>query len=285
MNQRTIKSLEVPIDRNFDEKFANKLAMKESFNKHLYRPNTYLHKWWARRCGTTFRNILKYLSDDIENHDYYSPGGLEGKTILDPMMGGGTTLHEAIRLGGNVIGVDIDPIPVLQARASLTEIPLNELEDAFSDFYSTLRKELSQYYRTVCNECGKTSEAQYFLYGLKKSCKCKTVLSIDSTILRYESDGSIIKICPKCHEIYKDKDHQCKNENENITPLIEKGDKECNVCKHKYKENIDIPYSQRYVPFAIVGKCEQHGLFFKNISNEDKKLIEKARSEALREIF
>lgn len=30
------------------------------------------------------------------------------------MMGGGTILHEAIRLGANVIGYDIDPIPVLQ---------------------------------------------------------------------------------------------------------------------------------------------------------------------------
>ncbi|HFC12194.1 MAG TPA: DUF1156 domain-containing protein, partial [Anaerolineae bacterium] len=106
-----------PIDTEFPVEFVNQLAEKESYNKHLYRPNTYLHKWWARRCGTTFRQILKQLVTKPNQQNYYVPGGLEGKIILDPMMGGGTTLHEAIRLGANVIGADIDPIPVVQARA------------------------------------------------------------------------------------------------------------------------------------------------------------------------
>ena len=54
-------------------------------------------------------------------------------------MGGGTTLHEAIRLEANVIGADIDPIPVLQARATLSEIPLTRLEAAFEQLFHTLR--------------------------------------------------------------------------------------------------------------------------------------------------
>jgi putative DNA methylase len=110
------------IDNFFPEQLAEELARQEAFNKHLYRPNTYLHKWWARRCGSTFRTILKQFVSDPERRDYYAPGGLEGKIVLDPMMGGGTTLHEAIRLGANVIGADIDPIPVVQARATLTQV-------------------------------------------------------------------------------------------------------------------------------------------------------------------
>ena len=113
--QLTLQFDSSPIERNlidseFDATFANVLAETEAYNKHLYRPNTYLHKWWARRCGTTFRAILKHLVRDLSKRDYYSPGGLEGQIILDPMMGGGTTLHEAIRLGANVIGADLDPI-------------------------------------------------------------------------------------------------------------------------------------------------------------------------------
>src|SRR5262245_18086895 len=104
----------VPIDDSFPEQAANAIGQVESFNKHLFRPNTYLHKWWARRSGSTFRFILKGLVTDPQARDYYAPGGLEGITILDPMIGGGTTLHEAIRLGANVIGFDCDPIPVLQ---------------------------------------------------------------------------------------------------------------------------------------------------------------------------
>lgn len=94
------------IDSKFNVEFANALAEIEAYNKHLYRPNTYLHKWWARRCGTTFRAILKHLVRDQAKQDFYAPGGLEGQIILDPMMGGGTTLHGAIRLGANVVGSD-----------------------------------------------------------------------------------------------------------------------------------------------------------------------------------
>jgi len=85
------------IDSHFDAEFANALAEIEAYNKHLYRPNTYLHKWWARRCGTTFRAILKHLVRDQAKQDYYAPGGLEGQIILDPMMGGGTTLETVMK--------------------------------------------------------------------------------------------------------------------------------------------------------------------------------------------
>ncbi|HEY1410056.1 MAG TPA: hypothetical protein VF434_14020, partial [Promineifilum sp.] len=126
------------IDTAFDVDFADRLARFETYNKHNYRPNTYLHKWWGRRCGSTFRLILKGLVEDPEERSYYAPGGLEGKIILDPMMGGGTTLHEAIRLGASVIGVDVDPIRVLQGRATLTEVPLPELIAAFDEFQAQL---------------------------------------------------------------------------------------------------------------------------------------------------
>ena len=112
------------MDDSFPEKFVDELSRLEVYNKHLFRPNTYLHKWWARRCGSTFRAILKQFVPNVNRRDYYAPGGLEGKIVLDPMMGGGTTLHEAIRLGANVIGADIDPIPVVQARATLTQAAL-----------------------------------------------------------------------------------------------------------------------------------------------------------------
>ena len=68
-----------PIDSEFDIELADSLAKLESYNKHLYRPNSYLHKWWARRCGTTFRAILKSLVVDEAQRDFYAAGGLAGK--------------------------------------------------------------------------------------------------------------------------------------------------------------------------------------------------------------
>ena len=109
---------------SFPEKFVDKLSQREVFNKHLYHPNTCLHKWWARHCGSTFRAILKQFVNDEKQRDYYSPGGLEGRIVLDPIMGGSTTLHEAIQLRANIIGADIDPIPIAQARATLAPASL-----------------------------------------------------------------------------------------------------------------------------------------------------------------
>jgi adenine-specific DNA methylase len=138
--KRQKPSSSVPIDKSFPEQEANELAHLESYNKHLFRPNTYLHKWWARRSGTTFRFILKQLVTEAKLRDYYAAGGLEGITILDPMMGGGTTLHEAIRLGANVIGYDLDPIPVLQARASMSQVLLNRRNWYSGIFYTSSKR-------------------------------------------------------------------------------------------------------------------------------------------------
>jgi DNA modification methylase len=40
----------------------------------------------------------------------------QGDTVLDPMCGSGTTLHEALKLGHNAIGIDINPEYIELAR-------------------------------------------------------------------------------------------------------------------------------------------------------------------------
>ncbi len=246
------------IDEHFPEEFASRLSQLETFNKHLFRPNTYLHKWWARRCGTTFRAILKQFVPDVERRDYYAPGGLEGKIVLDPMMGGGTTLHEAIRLGASVIGADIDPIPVAQARASLTRIALGELRAAFDRFFAALRREIGPYFQTECPYCAKPTDIQYVMHGLRKRCACGEVVQIDQYELRHEANRTV-RINPETWAI---------GDGTRELPalptgrrLVTKTDTSCTVCGRKYGELLDEPYYHRYVAFAIVGNCPQHGLF------------------------
>lgn len=261
------------IDVSFPEEFADDLSRCEAFNKHLFRPNTYLHKWWARRCGSTFRTILKQFVFNPERRDYYSPGGLEGKIVLDPMMGGGTTVHEAIRLGANVIGADIDPIPIVQARASLTQIKLKDLRGAFKQFFNDLYNNLGRYFQTECPVCEQTLDSQYTLYGLRKSCSCGEVVQIDQYDLRHETDRTI-RIWPQNWEI-----------NDSLYPpvdtvstvrLITKAEKVCPICKQKYQELLNIPYYARYVPIAVVGTCSEHGLFFRVPGEADLARIDEA---------
>lgn len=252
---------ESPIDAHFDATFADALATYETYNKHHYRPNTYLHKWWGRRCGSTFRLILKGLVEDETSQSYYAGGGLAGKIILDPMMGGGTTLHEAIRLGASVIGVDVDPIPVLQARATLTRRPLAALQAGFDEFFAGLAEASGDLSRTHCPTCDEALPLWYALYGLRRRCECGEVLVVDSLIMRHEPNGTTLRWCPECGLLRNGGVHQCASGGVRI---VEKGQRDCLQCRRPYQELTDTPFYARYVMLAVAGHCPDHGLFHKS---------------------
>lgn len=257
----------VGIDTAFPVGTVNALAGVETFNKHLFRPNTYLHKWWARRSGTTFRAILKQLADDPARRDYYAMGGLENKVILDPMMGGGTTVHEAIRLGARVIGSDIDPIPVLQARASLLRLPLAAKAAVFQQFVEQLSAQLAPLFETACPTCQGSAEAQFVLYGIKKACACRTALMVDSLVLREEADGRVVRLAPDTGEVYIS---ATPRDAVGVLTIYEKSARICPDCQQPFAEQKDIPYWQRYAPLVVVGQCPAHGQFFKAVDDADR---------------
>jgi len=103
----------VQIDTRFPLNQLNELARMESYNKHYYRPPNYLHKWWARRLGSVFRTIIlgTFLEGDQDVWEaYYRRVDFGDKIVLDPFMGGGTTVVEALRLGCKIVGVDLNPV-------------------------------------------------------------------------------------------------------------------------------------------------------------------------------
>lgn len=51
---------------------------------------------------------------------------LPGETVLDPMMGSGTTILEAFLLGRRGIGFDIDPLAVMLAKAKVSTISYHD---------------------------------------------------------------------------------------------------------------------------------------------------------------
>ena len=197
-------------------------------------------------------------------------------TVLDPMMGGGTTLHEAIRLGANVIGADIDPIPVLQARATLTHAEITDLRTAFNEFFSSIYNNLRHCFETECPTCEKTVDSQYTLYGLSKFCDCGKVVQIDQYNLRQEEDRTIC-ICPESWDIITGETRV----HATISParLVTKSEKVCDICESEYQELLDLPFYSRYIPIAIVASCIEHGIFFRPPSISDLARIQSADNE------
>lgn len=98
------------IEHGFPIVPISRLAERESWRKELGRPLYHIHKWWATRLGSVFRAIvLGALSDADTNiwDEFYEKHDFRGKVVLDPFMGSGTTLGEALKLGCSVVGCDI----------------------------------------------------------------------------------------------------------------------------------------------------------------------------------
>src|SRR5438477_7093798 len=104
---RLIESDDFPIA------FLSRLAERESWRKEIHRPVYHVHKWWATRLGSVFRSIilggLKGEGADLLSC-FYQSNDYGNTVVLDPFMGSGTTLGEALKLGCRVVGCDINPV-------------------------------------------------------------------------------------------------------------------------------------------------------------------------------
>ncbi len=90
------------ITKDFPIERLNEIVLKEANAK---KPIHQIHKWWARRLGSIFRMIIltTFSPSDISENEFwrkfYHKTDFRGKIILDPFMGGGTTVIEALKLG------------------------------------------------------------------------------------------------------------------------------------------------------------------------------------------
>ena len=257
----------VPIDDHFPVDLANRLAAREVYNKHHYRPNSYLHKWWARRCGTTFRLILKGLVDDEAARAFLAPAGLQNKIIMDPMMGGGTTVHEAIRLGANVIAADIDPIPVLQARATLTDIPLITLESAYTEFSQELSARLAPHFAADAPD-GEPGMLRFLLYGSRRKCHCATVVMVDTFKLKHRPHVAI-----QPGEKMLQVAGKTIGSIELTERLVSRQETHCPYCGRRYEAVVALPYPQQLVPLIVVGRTQLGEIFYRPVQVTDLQRI------------
>ncbi len=71
----------MPLEDNFDATFAAGLALQEKQIQQSYRPVIGVHKWFARRPGTLFRNLLlsEYNGDVPLRDSYYRVAPARGR--------------------------------------------------------------------------------------------------------------------------------------------------------------------------------------------------------------
>jgi hypothetical protein len=213
------------IEDGFPIAEINRLAIPE---RNYFKPIYQMHKWFARRASCVFRAILlaalKPAGTDIMAEfykDHANDPDTQGKAILDPFMGGGTTVVEALRLGCTVTGIDLNPVAWFIVKTEVEPVAANELDAAFDRLASRkvawsgkpLRQTLHDLYRTAApwtseEVCGLPQSDIIYNFWAKSAvctnptCRKQVPLFSDyivagkSPTIRYYEECT----CPSCNE-------------------------------------------------------------------------------------
>ena len=162
------------IEENFPYDRITRLALKE---RRKPRPYHLIHPWPARRPGILFRALIlaSLLPANREAlfWKYLLRGGVleyaRNVIMLDPFMGSGTSLFEALSLGLKVVGVDINTIAWFIVKTSLRKINIIELENVASLVLNNLRQLADKIYVTRDPETGNKviAKAYYWVKVIK----------------------------------------------------------------------------------------------------------------------
>jgi len=128
------------------------------------KPIYQMSKWWARRRSSVFRSMLiaaateapddPYESAKIVWDHYYcnhqKAGSFKKLRVLDPFMGGGTTLVEGSRLGMQMTGVDLNPVAWFVVKNELACSDPEQVRALFDHIEAEVKPQIQPFYTTTC---------------------------------------------------------------------------------------------------------------------------------------
>ena len=152
------------IEKDFPFEEIDEIAELESYRKEINRPIYHIHKWWAKRLGSVFRSIVSGSLSENNWKEFHEKQNYEGRVVLDPFMGSGTTLGEAAKLGAKVIGCDVNPVSTFLVRQALTSINICDLESEFKAIEKDVKEEIQYFYTTKTSEKSKPTPALYYFW-------------------------------------------------------------------------------------------------------------------------
>lgn len=278
-------TLELMIEKHYDVPFVANLARREKQIQQNYRPIIAVHKWFARRPGTLFRALMLSEFSDLPLQDaFYQTGNLQGKTIADPFMGGGTPLLEANRMGADVLGRDINPMSYWIVRQEMEHLDLDAYQMASGKLRAALEEDIGHLYRTKCEKCGADdASVKYFLWVKTIPCKgCGKILDLFPGYLVAEDirHPQNVFVCPGCGKLTETPNRKhpglCQHCNAH---LLTAGPARRNGCtcpkcetRNSYPNGAQAPMEHRL--FALEYHCrhcktDHKGRFFKTPDKRD----------------
>lgn len=177
---------------------VSRIAEYESWRKELHRPATYVHKWWARRLGSVFRQTLLAVAPQATR----PADALDGLVVYDPFAGSGTTLVEAAKLGAHVVGRDINPVATLTQRQALQAWDFGEVERMFAVVEAACRADID----ALFVDADGLPVLHYFWVAVADCPTCSDDVELFSSYIfakhAYTARFPLAHAtCPRCHAV------------------------------------------------------------------------------------
>ena len=263
--------------------------------------------------GVSVDNLVNNIDDvTMENPeslwDYYPKDvRIKNKKILDPFMGGGTSLVEASRFGAESVGIDLNPVAwfVNKKQLEAWQTPVEQIEGALDEISEQVREELLQYYKTPCPNGDHHADVMYNFWVKELDCvSCDHTVSLfkDYRVAkgRYDDDDKYNVLCPDCEQIFLVDDwkeectcdatvdgakcgHTFVPKNGNVS----RGSYTCPECgqKHSISDAVTERNGFDLKPYALeyyCTHCDDRGSSrseykgYKSVGEHDRNLIKKA---------
>ena len=285
------------IENDFPIGALSALAERESWRKEVYRPVYYIHKWWARRIGSVFRGII--IGSCIESDSdffssFYGKNDFSSVTILDPFMGSGVTIGEAVKLGCRAIGRDINPVAVTVVRAALSEYSIDEVNKTYEIIEEKVKSKIQRYYKSS-NHSGELSDVLYYFHVKYLSCpNCDEEIELFKSRIFSKNavpkkDSSARSLCPSCgainHIEYNSSSVTCDGCLTAYNPQlgnVRGAIVECPHCKESFKLVDYMKHSSTPLPTKIYAKMvlnQDGNKQYEVVNDYDRGILEEVSKE------
>jgi adenine-specific DNA methylase len=283
------------LETKFPADFLSRLSRDET---HARKPVYMMHRWWARRPGTVFRGILlgAFMEENLP-HEYFKqlmvrPLNLNGKIVVDPFMGGGTTIIEGLRLSCKVIGIELNPVAWFITKKEVEKVDVDNIKKELERLEENVGRKIKEYYKTICPKCKGQAEVINFFWVKKITCeKCGKEVRLFPNFKLAEHNKNRFKVfCPKCYNIFDVKEEStpivCTQCNEEFIPskgYTQGTDYICNNCGYRSKILNAVKRTKErpsFELFALEFYCPTCDLReFKKVEEFDLALYKKAIEE------
>ncbi len=128
------------------------------------KPIYQMSKWWARRRSSVFRSMLIAAATEapedrtkatalVWDHYYANhqkAGSFKDLKVLEPFMGGGTTVVEGSRLGFAVTGIDLNPVAWFVTKNEVACSDPEQVKALFDHIQRVVKPQVQPFYATTC---------------------------------------------------------------------------------------------------------------------------------------